>query len=233
MDLMTSGHDSIGDPKAAIPEGAEQARSAAFALFSRLVSSPFDAGLAQGGLVPVDIEDALREVERALPYTIDLSLLLEAAQRLLEDGGTASEREYGAIFEVGRSGPPLPIRQELLFDETRSAQKKEEIVRYYEHFSYSLNPDRQWAPDHLSVALEFQHFLAYRASVAPDPETFLLASHDFSSRHLADWTSMLAQTVAHKSEDSYLRTLFHSVAAFIDADLRHLQHRLEIRESLA
>ena len=126
----------------------DHARSAAFALFSRLVASPFDASVAGGGLLPADLDIVLDELADALPYPNDFSSLRAAAATLGVDTGH-SEREYGAIFEVGRNGPPLPIRQELLYDETKSAQKKEEIVRFYEHFSYPLNPERQWAPDHL------------------------------------------------------------------------------------
>ena len=208
----------------------DRARSAAFALFSRLVASPFDISASGKGLLPDDLDMALDELSTALPYPTDFGKLKGAAAAM-GPNTRDTEREYGAIFEVGRNGPPLPIRQELLYDETKSAQKKEEIVRFYEHFSYPLNPERQWAPDHLSVALEFQHFLAFRAAKAEDPAPFVLAARDFSSRHLADWTSMLAQTVAHRSEDTYLKTLFQAVAAFVRADLEHLQQRPETKEA--
>lgn len=203
----------------------DHARSAAFALFSRLVASPFDASVAGGGLLPADLDIVLDELDAALPYPTDFRPLKAAAELGMNTRDT--EREYGAIFEVGRNGPPLPIRQELLYDETKSAQKKEEIVRFYEHFSYALNPERQWAPDHLSVALEFQHFLAFRAANAEEPGPFVRAARDFSARHLGDWTSMLAQTVEHRSEDAYLKTLFQTVAVFVKGDLDHLQQRPE------
>ena len=211
----------------------DRVRSVAFALLSRLVSSPLDAGLERTGLIPPDLSESLSALTAALPYATDFTALSTAGRAALESGDKASEREYGAIFEVGRNGPPLPIRQELLFNETTSAQKKEEIVRYYDHFAYPLSPERQWAPDHLAVALEFQHFLTFRASESSEPEPFLLAARDFSARHLRDWTTMLAQTVAYKSEDAYLKTLFAAVAAFIAADLQHLEQRLRTQEPQA
>lgn len=219
----------LGETTSAPAVSIDHARSAAFALFSRLVASPFDSSLSGSGLLPDDLNLALDELSAALPYPAHFGSL-KAAAATLGANTKDSEREYGAIFEVGRNGPPLPIRQELLFDETKSAQKKEEIVRFYEHFSYPLNPERQWAPDHLSVALEFQHFLAFRAAKSEEPKPFVLASRDFSSRHLADWTAMLAQTVAHRSEDAYLKTLFETVAAFVRGDLEHLEQRPETKE---
>lgn len=203
---------------------AQEARSAAYALFSGLVSSPFDA-VTQQVFVPADLASALDVLEAALPYEQNFDALRTEARRLDDENALRSAaKEYGAIFEVGRDGPPLPIRQELLYDETKSAQKKEEVVRFYEHFSFPLHDVRLWAPDHLGVALEFQHFLAFREfhAATKNAPAFVLASRDFAERHLAPWTQALALAVEGKTSDPYLRAVFLVLAAFVRADLVHL-----------
>ena len=73
------------------------------------------------------------------------------------------KREYSGLFEVGSDGPPVPIREDL--HRNQPAKVKESIVRFYDYFGYGLSEKFQWAPDHLSVELEFMHFLCYQETV--------------------------------------------------------------------
>ena len=80
------------------------ARSAAYALFSRLVTSPHDLSSEGDGLPPSDIGAVLHEMEESLPYSIDFSSLAAVASVLTEADGPRLARAYSALFEVGSEG---------------------------------------------------------------------------------------------------------------------------------
>ena len=106
-------------------------------------------------------------------------------------------REYSGIFEVGSQGPPVPIREDL--QTGQRAGTREEVVRFYEYFGYVLDDRFAWQPDHLSVELEFMHYLCFREAEAAseaDALSFQLAQADFAERHLTAWLPLLAGNVA-------------------------------------
>jgi putative dimethyl sulfoxide reductase chaperone len=199
-------------PRPAALRSAARARSAAYALFSDLTASPF----SESGLTgpPDDLAEALAAVAAGLPYAADFSALAGSAWSV---GDFA--REYGALFEVGEDGPPVPIREELARPEGWSA--KQELVRFYDFFGYPLHPGQQWAPDHLSVELEFMHLLAFREAEARDEDeatTFACAQRDFLERHLSSWVPGRVTSVLAAARCAALRALFADLGAWLERD---------------
>jgi DMSO reductase family type II enzyme chaperone len=127
--------------------------------------------------------------------------------------------EYSGLFEVGSQGPPVPIREDL--QTGQRAGTREEIVRFYDYFGYVLDGKFAWQPDHLSVELEFMHYLCYREAQAGDEVdalSFQLAQADFSGRHLAGWVPQLAANVDRLAPESLYARIVAAVREFVAAD---------------
>lgn len=184
------------------------ARCHVYAAFSELTASPHDV-------------DALASIgERlgaaaALPFAFDLDPLLS------EYAAADVERlraEYSGLFEVGSQGPPAPIREDLLTGQ--KAGTREDIVRFYDYFGYRLADRFAWAPDHLSVELEFMHFLCYHESrESADRLSFQLAQADFTQRHLCRWLPQLADAVTGLAPGSLYCRIVGATRDFVRADL--------------
>ncbi len=203
---------STGDPESRSvedrgnAEGA-RARGQMYALFSDLISSPFDA---EPAIAPDFDFDAL-----AFPYDVaDFSALV--AEWCGADT-TVLKREYSALFEVGSDGPPVPIREDLHLQQP--AGVREDIVRFYEFFGYQLAEKFAWAPDHLSLELEFMYFLAFQeASGQGDTLSYQLGQHDFAERHLQNWVSELADRVRKQQPDSIYARILDAMSHFVSVD---------------
>jgi len=184
-------------------------RCLCYAACSDLAASPHE----------VDPRPALREragLGDAVPYARALdSLLIEVAGAEL----ARLRSEYSGLFEVGSEGPPAPIREDL--QTGQRAGTREEVVRFYDYFGYVLDEKFSWQPDHLSVQLEFMHYLCFReAEVAgqPDAVSFQLAQADFSGRHLAGWVPRLAANVDQLAAGSLYSRVIAAVRDFVVAD---------------
>lgn len=242
MGRAGGGRKGVLSTKSAVGAGATEARrrtdfagarAAAFALGSRLVASPFDPTFVEEAQLPEDLPEALVTLADALPYDSGLAALAEPARAQLAADPEALAREYGALFEVGSSGPPLPIREEVAQGELLGPKAKEEIVRFYEHFGYPLHAERRWAPDHLSVELEFLYLLAFREAGAEhrkDAAPFARAERDFLERHPLVWLPQLAKAVEHRSRHAWLRALFPALALWLERDHAWLRVRLSAEE---
>jgi DMSO reductase family type II enzyme chaperone len=194
------------------------ARASVYAALSFLSASPSDAAHSAEALA--EAVDQASLAAGALPYDHDFAELLRVAATLREpDAAMRWARDYSALFEVGERGPPLPIREELAAG--AAAASKEEVVRFYEHFGYALEPAAAWQPDHLSVLLEFLHFLAFHESGA-DPgeavDSLRRAQRDFLARHVLDWLPGLAGLLRHTNGETFAATLFDAITAFARAD---------------
>jgi len=183
-------------------------RCLCYAACSELVASPHE----------VDPRQALREragIGAAVPYARALDpLLIEVAGAEL----ARLRSEYSGLFEVGSQGPPAPIREDL--QTGQRAGTREEVVRFYDYFGYVLDEKFAWQPDHLSVQLEFMHYLCFREAEAAsetDALSFQLAQADFSGRHLG-WVPKLATNVAGLAADSLYARVVAAVRDFVAAD---------------
>ncbi|MCB1624185.1 MAG: molecular chaperone TorD family protein [Pseudomonadales bacterium] len=193
-------------------------RCAAYAVCSELVASPDE----------FDPRTQLR-ARTSLGNELDYTSALDAM--VLEIGTSDLERlraDYSNLFEIGNDGPPLSIREHLARGDHGGT--REEVVRYYEHFGYSLGERHAWQPDHLSVQLEFMHFVCFRESQASREAQalpFQLAQIDFTERHLATWLPDLAARVASLAPGSVYGRAVAAVAEFVAADQAWQQTTIE------
>ncbi|MBL8629941.1 MAG: molecular chaperone TorD family protein [Rhodospirillaceae bacterium] len=195
-----------------------RARTLAYALFSNLLASPFDAKVSYA---LHDLVQQLADTTHVLPFTFDLSDVEDAAKAFDDADMGLIRRQYSGLFEVGSDGPPVPLRAELV--RTNESVAKEEIIRFYEHFNYALNPSFQWAPDHLSILLEFVQTLAHQESAAADARALLslqLAQRDFVARHIADWMPGVMDRLSRNAQQSsFFGAVVTALNRFIRADL--------------
>lgn len=184
-------------------------RCACFAAWSELTASPHD----------IDPRPALREkigVGAELTYGAALDEVLAAFVDVELD---QLKSQYSGLFEVGSDGPPVPIREDL--QTGMRGGTREGIVRFYNYFGYSLAENFAWAPDHLSVQLEFMHFLCYREATveaAQDALSYQLAQFDFTERHLNRWVPLLASGVLNHSPESLYARVTQELNDFLMAD---------------
>lgn len=190
--------------------GTAALRAIAWAACSELLASPHE----------LDVRESLREHARrglALPWSEPLEDAIEALRR---EPRERLQREYSGLFEVGDAGPPVPMRESLRPDRPPGAL--EEVARFYEHFGYALDERWAWQPDHLSLELEFVHFLCFHEAHAPDDAgatPYQLAQLDFTSRHVALWLPRLASDVASLRPESPYGPILAAVRDFVAADL--------------
>jgi len=183
------------------------ARCACYGALSELACSPHDMDPR------VSLRDKI-DIDTALDYAEGLDGLLREFVELDLD---KLKYAYSALFEVGSDGPPCPIREDL--QTGQRAGTREDLVRFYNYFNYKLDEKFAWAPDHLSVELEFMHFLCYReASAETDAASYQLAQVDFSERHLVRWVPELAKSVANVATDSIYRRAIDAIEQFLTAD---------------
>jgi DMSO reductase family type II enzyme chaperone len=191
--------------------GTAPGRCLMYAVFSDIAASPFDAEPAVAD-EPFDIA-ALQ-----LPYA--LSNFEGLLQEWRDTDKEALKREYSGLFEVGSNGPPVPIREDLHLNQP--AGVREDIVRFYEFFGYGLQENFAWSPDHLSIELEFMHFLCFQevemSNNDGDALSFQLAQSDFSERHLVNWVSGLAAKIIEQQPDSIYGRLIAAMSEFLVKD---------------
>ena len=139
-------------------EAQAQARSRLYSLVGRAFAFPDGApyqDLAGGAW-----EREVGETASALPFSLSLAgLSLTPTELTRED----LQAEYVRLFEVGPMGGP-PCSLFAGHHERDRLRLMEELVRFYNFFGLSLAQGRM--PDHLTVELEFMHFLAFREAEA-------------------------------------------------------------------
>lgn len=185
------------------------ARCRCYAALSELTASPHD----------VDVGAAARErlgAAQGLPFGApDLDGLVA---ELAAADPERLKAEYSGLFEVGSQGPPVPIREDLQTGQRGGT--REDIVRFYDFFGYRLGDGFAWAPDHLSVELEFMHYLCFHeARDGDDPLSWQLAQADFTERHLANWLPQLARAVEQVAPGSFHARAVAACRDFVLADL--------------
>lgn len=222
----------LAEPDAVILEERDResvlARSAAYALFSQLTAPPARATDDPDHFLPGDLPYALEEIEEALPCDVDFYPLAKTAWRLSESDYHALRDEYTQLFETAADELPVPICESQA--RGRSAQSRDELLGFYEFFGYAPREENQAQPDHLSVMLEFMHYLTWCESQETDPVEILswqFAQRDFLERHLTDWFSQLLVGVQLNGSSLFYLRLFESLGAFLRADARWQQQTID------
>lgn len=195
------------------------ARSAAYSMFSHLTSSPHE-----DHVIFSDINHVVEEIEQHLPYKIDLSFIAEESKKVSNKNWEEIIQSYSRLFEVGNDGPPIPIRESA---NDSLAFKKEEITRFYEYFGYVVSENRQWESDHLSIELEFIHFLCEGEKEYSDSLSFQLAQKDFIDRHLLMWLASIHFKMKHLDAHPYWMAIFSTLFTFIQKDLNWLKKQIK------
>ena len=182
-------------------------RSLGYESFSLLLSSPHD----------LDTKNKLNGIASTtgLPYSLDLSdLMNEFSQQDLSE----LKKQYSGLFEVGNDGPPAPIREDLFM--LQPAGLREDLVRFYEYFGYTLGEKFQWQMDHLSIELEFMHFLCFQEhNSTEDRLSYQLAQLDFSTRHLVNWVPNFQNTLKRVSIDAMYTKIVVELNKFLENDI--------------
>lgn len=183
-------------------------RCVGYAICSELLASPHDV------TIPTIVQERA-SIAQQLPYAMSLE---QIRQSILNIGIEQLRDQYSSLFEVGDEGPPVPIREDL--QSGRRAGIKEEVVRFYDYFGYVLDERFAWQPDHLSVELEFMHYLCYREAEAADGDRlpFQLAQADFTKRHLVTWLPQLSTNVANRAPESVYAGIVDGIRCFVLED---------------
>ena len=189
-------------------EATAVSRATAYAIFSLLISSPHE----------VNPRDKITDIELSeLPFDFDLEKIMNDFS--LNDEDTL-KKQFSALFEIGDHGPPIPIREDLFLNQP--AKLKEDLVRFYEHFGYELDEGFQWQMDHLSIQLEFMHFLAMgEFEEQKDKLSYQLGQLDFTQKHLLNWVPKLAEQLSVLSkEDEIYAKISIELKTFLEHDLK-------------
>jgi DMSO reductase family type II enzyme chaperone len=158
-------------------------RANVYSLFSQLLSSPHE-------LKPISLTPDFSL--EGLPIDFDVSNMIDEYLNLDHE---ELRLRYSGLFEVGDDGPPAPIREDLFL--AQPAKLREDLVRFYDYFGYELNEEFQWQMDHLSIELEFMHFLIVgELRSDADKLSFQLGQFDFIEKHLINWVPVLSKKLS-------------------------------------
>jgi DMSO reductase family type II enzyme chaperone len=209
------------DPPASPEVVGSANRSRLYLLFAegfRFPSAQFHATV-QGGAYRSQVFAAAA----SLPYKLRLGG---------EPCATASEyvdfqAEYIRLFDVGAKGRPPCALYEGEYRSGGRMQVMEELVRFYEHFGLALSTADRELPDHLSVELEFLHYLTFKEAAAlergVDPGSYRRAERDFLTRHPSRWLPAMRAKAAEARAQASFRALIGAADEFVRADLAYLR----------
>lgn len=193
------------------------ARSRLYAFLSRSISFPeaaLHAEVASGEWFA-----ELNAICAGLPYRLDAGT--PDRWRVPPDYDEF-QSEYIRLFEVGaRGSAPCPLNSG---HHTRDRMRTmEELVRFYNFFGLKLASGMM--PDHVTVELEFMHYLA--SSEDEDPASYLTAQRDFLQRQLLNWWPALAAKVKEQRSPRFYRALVTLGAQFLEAERKYLARAIE------
>ncbi len=166
----------------------------------------------------------------ALPYSLALADGESVRQQLGEVAGHRElQSEYIRLFDVGTPRPPCP----LYGGEYKKGRKgtMEELIRFYNYFGLHPSSRSRDMPDHITIELEFMHFLIFREVTAlhhqQDRTSYLRAERDFLERQLCAWVPRLVERLGRQQPQAFYAALARFAEAFLAADLRYLQGALQ------
>ena len=138
------------------------------------------------------------------------------------------QSEFIRVFEVGARGNAACPLFSGQYGRDR-LRVMEELVRFYNFFGLRISPGTM--PDHVTVELEFMHFLAFKEAEARDAggdiDSYVRAQRDFLQRQLVNWWPLLAAAVKRQRPLPFHRSLVALAGRFFDAERTHLQRALK------
>lgn len=204
------------------------ARSAVYRLLSQALVYPVEEELA--ALRGVDLPQA-RDAAKLLPAR--LTPLLSALEGSLAGVDALTlQAEHRRVFShvMSVDCPPCETfyTARHIFQET---QDLSDIGGFYKAFGLQMADKARL--DHITVELEFMHFLAYK-------EAYALANHGagrarlcravqrkFMQDHLGRWGGRFARLLANKADGGYFAGVAALLEAFLAAETRFLRARPE------
>src|SRR5574341_2003658 len=103
-----------------------------------------------------------------------------------------------------------------------------DIAGFYKAFGLELSRDIHERLDHLSVELEFMHFLAYKESYAlchdsaDKTQIVVDAQKKFLKNHIGRWVPLFSRMLVKKADTGFFRYLAEFTADCIDFDAAYL-----------
>jgi putative dimethyl sulfoxide reductase chaperone len=103
-----------------------------------------------------------------------------------------------------------------------------DIAGFYSAFGLQLSPDIHERLDHLSVELEFMHFLAYKESYAilhdgkEKLQTVVEAEKKFVKDHIGRWVPLFSGMLRRKADYGFYKILADFTADLIGFDIAYL-----------
>ncbi len=103
-----------------------------------------------------------------------------------------------------------------------------DIAGFYKAFGVELSRDIHERMDHLSVELEFMHFIAYKESYArchdgaEKTQVVVDAQKKFVKDHIGRWVPLFARMLARKADYGFYRYLADITAEWMDLDAAFL-----------
>lgn len=192
-------------------------RSCVYAILSPSLSFPeerFHSDIRRGFWM-----ESLAAASGRLPYP----LRLPAPQSFrAPEAFDTFQSEYIRLFQVGgRAGPPCPLHAgHYTSDRLRSL---ETLVRFYNFFG--VQTEQGLMPDHVTVQLEFMHYLAEseaEARTGRDRRSLVRAQADFLDGHLANWWPKLTEKLKSQQPLPFYRSLADFTSRFLEADLKYV-----------
>lgn len=167
----------------------------------------------------------LREIDSDLPYPLPLDehpeLGAEGAALPYQD----FQAEYIRLFDVGVGKPPCPLYGGVYLGGRKKVM--EETLRFYEYFGLQRSQPSSELPDHITVELEFMHFLTFKEVDAlhsrRDRNSYLLAQRDFLERHLARWVPQARKSLERHEPLPFFAGLLALAETFLTQDLAHVR----------
>ncbi len=195
------------------------ARALAYALFSKLMSSPFEhQEILEEIFATGELPELFAGLQETLPYTARFTKLIEVLQGVTRQDVSNLQGTYSSLFEVGNDGPPVPLRAELV--RVGASKTKEELIRFYNYFSYDLQDQMAWAPDHISIQLEFMQVLCLREAGRVDPldASFERAQLDFLDRHIVCWLPVPVGRLVESKPEGFYTIVMTALWDFLEQD---------------
>ncbi len=171
-----------------------------------------------------ELRAALAEAAAGLPYPIESPA---SDPRLADAGADADtlEVEYIRLFDVGTGGGPPCALYGGHWKGDR-LRVMEEAIRFYEHFGLGIPDPRPELPDHITVSLEFLHYLAFRETEArkagQDPSDYVRAERDFLDRQVLGWFPLVAHKLTGQQPHPFFQALADFSLSFFQADREYL-----------
>ena len=193
------------------------ARSQVYQLLARTFAFPTEElhqDVVQGRW-QVQVTQILSQLPFQLP-PVDTSRASVSADEL--------QTEYNRLFEVGTlGGPPCPLYGGH-YEQDR-LRVMEELIRFYNYFGLSLMQGQ--LPDHISVELEFMHYLTFKEAEALQhnrpSDSYQRAQRDFLDRHPGKWLPLLRQKVANLQPLPFFHQLVTLADEFVGRDRQYLK----------